>query len=167
MRLSCLSVIATLFSAPGLALAQEYVVVTGESVNIRSGPGGAVVGQARSGDVFELQGREGEWFSILMFSGEYRSVHSSLVRASPSAPSQPSEAIRRRAFQAFVRAEDRATAEADRQILPTNLAAIERNIDLQRLLDDRYKLEVCHQFSVHAVHYNTLKVEGIRKGWIQ
>lgn len=143
------------------------MVITGENVNIRTEPSGTVITQARSGDVFEFRERDGDWLAILMFSGEYRYVHASLARPTDSVPAQPDEATRRRAFQALVRAEDRATAEADHQIPPTARGTIERNIDLQRILDDRYKLDVCHRFDgIQPAHYNSLKVEGVRKGWM-
>ncbi len=156
-----------LFAIPATTLAQDYVIITGESVNIRTAPGGTIVGQAASGDVFRFYVRGAGWFGIFMFSGEDRYVHASLARLTDSVPAQPDEATRRRVFQALVRAEDRATAEADRRIAPTTLATIYRNIDLQRVLDDRYKLEVCHRFGIQPAHYNSLKLEGVRKGWFQ
>ncbi len=61
-----------LFAVPATAPAQDHVVITGESVNIRTTPGGTIVGQASSGDVFKLGKRDAGWFAIFMFSGEHR-----------------------------------------------------------------------------------------------
>ena len=152
---------------PNIAVAQDYVAITGTSVNIRAAPNGTVVAQARSGDIFESKGHEGDWFKVLMFSGEYRYVHTSVVQIAAQAPGLPDEATRRRAFQALVHAEDLATAEADQQISPNTLANIKRNIDLQRILDDRYKLEACHRFeAIQPVHYQALVIEGLQRGWL-
>jgi len=166
MRIRDLHTLFLLVVAPTVANAQDYLVVTGESVNVRVTPSGTVIGQARQGDVFEFKGRDGQWLKVNMFSGEYRYIHSSLVHLTDSVPSGPNESTRRQAFRALVRAEDRAIAEADRQIPPTTSTAIYRNIDLQRLLDDRHKLTVCHEHGIQPAHYDALRVEGIRKGWM-
>lgn len=149
-----------------ITLDQDLIVITDDEVYIRTEPNGTVIGQAQPGDVFEIGGTDGDWFMIHMFSGEYRYVHSSLALHTDSLPRQQDEATRRSAFQALVNAEDRASAEADRRIPPATVEDINRNIDLQRLLDDRYKLEVCHRFGVQPAYYNTIKLEGIRKGWM-
>ena len=169
MRLfSVAAVWLALVTFPLVVLSQDYVVVTVDNANIRIAPDGTVITKAQSGDVFELRGRNGDWLSILMFSGEYRAMAATLARRIELAPTQADEATRRRAFQAFVQAEDRATAEADRQIPVSSPATINRNIDLQRVLDDRYKLAVCHQFNeIQPVHYKAIVIEGLQKGWLR
>lgn len=165
MRVASFVLSFLFFSSTGLA--QQYVRVTADALNVRTVPGGGtIIGQAVRDDVFELRGQRGIWYEINMFSGEYRYIHSNYAAVVASLPPQPAEPIRRLAFQALVRAEDRAFAEADRRIPPTSRAAIERNIDLQRVLDDRYKLKVSHEYQIQPAHYNKLKIEGIRKNWI-
>ena len=169
MRLfSIAAVCLVLVTFPLVVLSQDYVVVTVDNANIRTEPDGTVITQAQSGDVFELRGRNGDWLSILMFSGEYRAMAATLASRIELAPMQADEAARRRAFHAFVQAEDRATAEADRQIPISSPGTIKRNIDLQRVLDDRYKLAVCHQFNgLQPADYKAIVIEGLQKGWLR
>ena len=46
--------------------AQQFIVITGDSVNIRSGPGSdhSKVATARNGDTFPVLGKEGTWYKI-------------------------------------------------------------------------------------------------------
>lgn len=166
MRFSYAVGLLALMATATPASAQEYVRVTGQKVNIRAEPGGTVFAQARSGDLFKLGKREAEWFGIVMFSGEYRYIHTSLAQITNTIPPSPSEATRRQAFQGLLRAEDRAVAEADRRIPPNSRDAIYRNIDLQRLLDDEYKLDVFHRFGMVAAQYSALAIEGIQRKWM-
>lgn len=52
--------------AAAKAAAQKYIVITGDSANIRSGPGSdhSKVTTARKGDTFPLLGQEGTWYKI-------------------------------------------------------------------------------------------------------
>ena len=40
-----------------------------------------------------------------------------------------------------------------------------KNIGLERLLNDRYKMEVVLKFKIQQPLYNPLKVEGVKKEW--
>lgn len=166
MRFAYTAALLALLGTAQPATGQKYVQVTGQKVNIREGPGGAVFSQAQAGDLFKFGKRQGEWFAIFMFAGEYRYIHASLARRTDVVPPLPNEATRRQAFQALVRAEDRALTEADRRIPPNNMDAINKNIDLNRLLNDKYKLVEFHRYGMVAVQYDTLRVEGIRRKWM-
>ena len=150
----------------------NYILITGDSANIRTMPNntnGTIVTQARSGDIFKLTGRDGDWFSIRMFSASgSRYVHASLARITNSVPRETDEGTRRIAFQAFRQAGRRAMAEADRQTPATNQDTHYHNMYLNSVLDDRYKLEACRRFdNIQPVHYVRIASEGIRKGWMQ
>ncbi len=147
----------------------KYIRIIGDRVNIRFAPStsSVVVAFARAGDIFELADMSGDWYEIYMFSGEARYVHKSLAVVSEYRVTLPqSVATRRTVFKAFVKAEDRATAEADRRYPPTNRQNIERNIDYQRILDDRYKLDVTQQHGVQPPIYRKLVAEGLKNGWL-
>ncbi len=64
-------------------------------------------------------------------------------------------------FQAFLAAEDKATHEAEKRF-PNDIF---KSIDLERLLNDHYKMEVVLKFKIQQPLYNPLKVEGVKKEW--
>lgn len=158
----------TIFAQP------RYIEITADQVNIRVGPrtSSIVVSKARKGDVFELHRKEGRWYKIRMFSVDRRYVHRSFAKATPYVVSIPNQvAVRRDIFQALMRAEDRAEAEADRKYpledgygRPIS-ANIEKNLDYMRLLNDRYKLRVMHRFKGQPPIHGIIITEGLKKNW--
>jgi len=155
-----------LFGFTPAAAHGQYLRVTGSSVNVRQGPdvGSTIVGTAGAGDIFHSLGKTEEWYVIKMFSGENRYIHGSLAEPMEKPSALPdSEATRRMAFEGFLRAEDRSFIEAEARIPSSDVPA---NTEFQRILDDRYKLQVCHGFpEIHPFHFEEIKLEGVQKGW--
>jgi|GEM_PF-3862458 len=75
----------TLFSAANVTAAT--VTVTGDTVNIRSGPSlqSEVLTQAAAGDELESSGADGDWLQVVLSDGRSAYVHSSLVAQSNQA----------------------------------------------------------------------------------
>jgi len=73
---------------------EERLQVTGETVNLRSGPGlsYSVVGQASKGDLLYLLDVEGEWYKARTAEGKEVYIHSSLAGAVDK-NEQPSEIV--------------------------------------------------------------------------
>ncbi len=152
----------------------EYLKITANGVNIRSGPKTSfpIVAKAWEGDLFEFHGKEGQWYKVRMFSVSWRYIHKSLGQVAPYSVSIPKKlSTRRKIFRAFVEAEDRAERKADEiyplenkwgRPIPGN---VEKNIDFMWLLSDRYKLEVAHRFRVQPSIHDAIISEGIEKGW--
>lgn len=161
-----IGILALVWSAPVSAQQQQYVRIDVPAANIRVNPttSSGVVGKAVKGDVFEYEGRQGDWLRINMFSGEYQWVHASLASLIGDPPTYPASANRRRSiFEAMVRAEDRAVRESMARY--PNPADFRRQTDLQRLLDDRYKLETANAKKFPVAWWNRLVVEGTEGGW--
>lgn len=166
---------ASLALVPSTVVADvDYIEVVGKVVNVRAGPDTSsdVVAEARKGDIFELQGQEGEWYEIDMFSGEWRYIYKPMAKKVTYTLLLPTSiSTRRSIFRALSSAEARSQAEADRKYPMADRYGrpisgnMERNIDYMRLLDDRYKLEVFHQFGVQPPIYIKLIVEGVEKEW--
>lgn len=159
---------------PVISAGEEYIKVVGKVANIRTGPGtsSGVIVQARKGDIFELRGQEGEWYKIAMFSGEWRYIYKPISKKVTYTLLLPTSiSTRRSIFRALSSAEDRSQTEADRKYPIADRYGhpisgnMERNIDYMRLLDDRYKLGVFHQFGVQPPIYIKLIVEGVEKEW--
>ena len=155
-----------LFGFAPAAAQGQYLRVTGSSVNVRQEPivGSTVVGSAGVGDIFHRVGKTGAWYAVEMFSGETRYIHASLAEPIEDSPPLPnSEATRKMAFEGLLRAEDRSFVEADARIPSSDAAA---NTELQRILEDRYRLKVCQGFSdIHPFHFQKIQLEGVEKGW--
>lgn len=178
MKKVTLIVLALCLLMPSICYAQEeeeeYIEVIGKVAGIRTGPSTsfALVAEARKGDVFELRGQEGEWYKILMFSGEWRYIYKPLAKKATYTLLLPtSVSTRRSIFTALSSAEERSQAEADQKYPMADRYGrpisgnMESNIYHMRILDDRYKLEVFHQFDVQPPIYLKLIVEGVEKGW--
>lgn len=148
----------------------SFIRVTGEAVDIRTAPStsSTAIGQSRAGDVFEYRGREGDWYTINMFSGEWRYIHTSQAERTIDLPPLPtSEAKRKEAFRALLRAEDRAQAHARARypVSPGDRSSLDRHVEHSRIWNDRLKLEPCHEHGIQPAHFNSLKLEGIKKNW--
>jgi len=108
-----------------------------------------------------------------MFSGEWRYIYKSLAEITSSVDIilPTSVSIRYNIFKQLVNAEDRADSEANKKfpiydkydIIEENL---EKYTDYNRLLYDRYKLEVFHNFNIQPILYIKIVVEGVKNNWI-
>ena len=162
-----------LFVMPMEQPARTYVVITGDRVNIRTAPSvsAPVVAQALKGDIFTQHGKEGQWYTISMFSGEWRYVHTSFASETPSHVAVPPDVItRREIFDAHLKAESRLQTDVDQSLteripflagIPTD----QRATAYQALLMDRYRLAVAHQFGIRVPEYGIIVAEGLQKGW--
>ena len=146
------------------ALADEYIKIIKDVVNIRFEPNtsSTIIAKGKKGDVFELVESEGKWYSIYMFSGEKRYLFKSLSKKINDAPGLPkSTKIKIKVFRELKKSEHRATNQAVAKY-PND---INKQIDFERLLDDRYKLIIFQKYAISPARYNKLAVEGIENGW--
>jgi hypothetical protein len=154
--------------------AEDYVRITGAEVNIRTAPSLAavVVAVAEEGDVFEVRGKMLDWFEIVLFSGEERYISRSLatpVDYTPILPSLTAEA--QRVFRVLKGAERRANAQARLKYPIVNRygrpipANVPKKIGHERLLNDRYKLQVMRESGLQPPVYGLLIDEATKEDW--
>ncbi len=172
--------IAAVFIAIGIlhlsstqAFCGEYVVTLSRNINIRTGPGTdwVVIGRASKGDIFEVAGETGNWWIIEMFSGDHRYISKSWAAKLTQAQIVPGHAMkldpeeeRRRALCRDINsARARARGEAE-EVISGSLDA-ERNANLERILEDRFILEVFDIYSVQPALYSQLMDEAADKDW--
>ncbi len=171
MRFLKIATTALLVAVSGTStVAQEqYIRLTADHTAIRSASSATaqLVAMGRKGDVFELSSEEPGWFEVYMFSGEARFVAKSAAQVADYKRLLPKSVARRQEiFRALSRTEDRSRTDADRKYpVASSPSAVDTNIEYMRILDDRYKLEVMHQFEVQSPIYATLVVEGVKAGW--
>ena len=167
-RIILAALVGVLVSGSIIAADREYLKVTGATVNIRLAPNTSsdIVAKAKENDVFELSSEEetekGNWYSILMFAGEWRYIHKSLAKRTQFQTQTPTETVKRQLFNAMRNIERRSMDEADRVYSAKDFA---KNIDYQRVLIDRYKLSLFHKFNVQPVFSEEIVLEGIRRKW--
>jgi len=165
VRLSVLPCILAALSGAAAATAPQYLRVTTATARLHAAPStqAPVVASAALGDVFRISSSKGEWYAVVVASGEYRYLHRSTVVSVPGVPALPeSEAARRAAALAVVKAQDQATDEAIRRF-PNDL---NRQIDLERSLSDKLILDALHKHSIAPARYSELAVEAARKKWL-
>ena len=146
------------------AHADEYIKIIKDGVNIRSEPNtsSTIIAKGKKGAIFELVESEGKWYSISMFSGEPRYLFKTLSKKVNDAPRLPKSAkIKKKAFRELRKSEHRATNESAAKY-PSD---IYKQIDLERVLDDRYKLIIFQKYAISPARYNKLVVEGVKNGW--
>lgn len=161
MKRACIVAVLVLLTvviylSPAPASGREYVVMLSRNINIRTGPGTdhVIVGRAWKGDIFDLAGETGNWWRIYMFSGEPRYVSKSWaakLTEEDISPGHnmalPTDTVARRGLHRDVlSAQARARGEAE-ELISASIDA-ERNGNLEKVLKDRFLLEV---FSIHSV----------------
>lgn len=145
------------------APAAEYIQVTKNKVRIRTAPTteAEIIGTANKGDVFEVHERSGQWVGILMFSGEGRYIHSSLVGPIDELPALPDADTRKQACIELARVQNQAIAEALEQFA----SHFDRMIDHERLLTDRMELPIFQRYGIAPARNSELLIECVTKKW--
>jgi len=144
----------------------QFVRVTSEFANIRlmPDPESIIIGKAFENDVFGYEGQENDWIKINMFSGEHRYILHNLVKVINYGISAPfSNDICQSLMKRLEEAEDRSLVESDNRYPLSNGENMEKNSEYQRILLDRYILEVFHEFDLQPVIYQiavTQCIEG-------
>jgi hypothetical protein len=151
----------------------EYVMMRGDKINVRTGPGmdRAVVARAAKGDMFEMVGETDDWYEIVLFTGDHRYVHKFWALEVGDPDSLPdiemglprSAGTRRSLFLDIYFAEARAQDQADEIIPPS--ADRERNRLFRRMLEDQAIRTVMNIYEVQPVLYWDLMEEAIAKDW--
>lgn len=144
----------------------QFVRVTLEFANIRLMPDteSIIIGKAFENDIFGYEGEENDWIKINMFSGEHRYIHHNLVKVVNYDISAPfSNYICPYLMKRLEEAEDRSLIESDNRYPLSNSENMEKNNEYQRILLDRYILEIFHEFDLQPVVYQialTRCIEG-------
>jgi len=134
----------------------QFVRVTSEFANIRLMPDteSIIIGKAFENDIFGYEGEENDWIKINMFSSEHRYIHHNLVKVINYGISAPfSNDICQSLMKRLEEAEDRSLVESDNKYPLTNSENTEKNNEYQRMLLDRYILEVFHEYDLQPVVY--------------
>jgi len=139
----------------------QFIEIIGDKANIRISPSASstIIVQAKKGDIFGVKGETEEWYEIDMFSGEYRYVNKSMSVPATYTISLPSDSICQNVVNFLEEAEDRALDEANKKY-PVD---IYKNIDYERLLIDRYKLIIFHDFNIQPPIYTKLIAKIIER----
>lgn len=150
----------------GVSLSVEkYIKVASSYANIRSKPTkySTKVAVAQKDDIYIYQGMVDSWVQVFMFSGEPRFIYNKLVRPVQYTPELPKDDVVKRVFKALYYVEGLSKKHAKEQAKSGDDQ--EKIIQRQRLLDDKYKLEVCHKYGVQPALYNHITNMGVEKGW--
>jgi len=134
----------------------EFVKVTSEFANIRVMPDteSIIIGKAFENDIFGYEGEENDWIKINMFSGEHRYIRHNLVKVINYGISATfSNDICQSLTKRLEEVEDRSLVESDNRYPLSNGENMEKNSEYQRVLFDRYILEVFHEYDLQPVVY--------------
>jgi len=146
------------------ARADGYVVVIKDDVNIRLEPNtsSAVIAKGQKGDIFRLADLEGDWYSIYMFSGEKRYIFKSLTDKINEVPElTKSIDTKKKVFRELSDAKERAANESYAKY-PNDIF---KQIDLERRLNDSYKLPAFQKHTIPPAKYHLLMGEGLKNNW--
>lgn len=162
------------------ALTKKYIKVVDKTkiysnIDNRS----IVVTQAVEGDIFEIDAISDKWYRFFIMSGEYRYLLKQHAITTNNVPALPkSENKRKEINEMLILAEKKARIEAENKYpnpwgnspVPINWEdkykeRIDKLIDLQRILQDRYALYVCQKYNISTIRHIELLVEGHNKKW--
>jgi hypothetical protein len=147
---------------------QNYLEITRDAINIRAGrtTKSDIIAKAKKGDVFELRSRQGSWYEIKLFSGENRFVYHTLGRPIHTAPEPPtSETERRELYRQIMRIREKAAAGAESRHPTTATESLQKQATYERLLEDRYLLELYRRAGFSPAIHNRILVEGGTELW--
>ena len=137
----------------------ELVRVTSEYANIRPIPDtkSVIIGEAFENDIFRYEGEEDEWIKINMFSGEHRYVHHSLVKVIDDNLSVPFlKDICQSLMKRLEEAEERSILASNHKYPLSNAKNKENNSEFQKILIDRYILEIFQEYHLQPAVYKTV-----------
>ena len=149
-----------------ISVSAQFVRVISDFANIRVTPNSnsKIVGEAFKDDIFRYINEENDWIEIYMFSGVHRYIHCSLVKIIDYGISASfSNNICQRLMKRLEEVEDKSLAESNNSYPLSNSENIEKNIEYQRMLLDRYILDIFHEFDLQPVIYQiavTRCIEG-------
>lgn len=146
------------------AYADEYIIVTKKDVNIRLEPNtsSTVIAKGQQGDIFRLAESEGDWHTIYMFSGEKRYIFKTLTDKINEVPGLPkSTELKKKVFRELSEAKDQAANESYEKY-PNDIF---KQIDLERRLNDKYKLPAFQKHAIPPARYHKLMGEGLKNNW--
>ncbi len=159
-----LSIFAIFSTGQTNARADGYIMVIGDDVNIRLEPNtnSTVIAKSQKGDIFRLAELEGDWYSIYMFSGEKRYIFKSLTDKINAVPEltqsiETKKKVYRELSDAKVRAANESYAKYPNDIF--------KQIDLERRLNDSYKLPAFQKHTIPPASYHKLMGEGLKNNW--
>ena len=144
---------------------QDYLRIIKSGVNIRFGPSSSsrIITQAKNGNIFELTEEKGDWYGIIMFSGEYRYIPKSMCEKIKYNLSLPQDIqLRKKVFNSILTVEDKAQVDEDAKFPPSD---INKNIEYNRILNDKYKLDIINKFNLQPPIYSKLISEGAKNRW--
>lgn len=163
MRLIFVLLLCLFLSSPSYAEIAEYIMVNREvGVKLEPKDESEELTKAQVGDIFIFDEDFGDWFSVFIFSGEPRYIKKTSAKFINEFPKkQLSEGLRKKVFFELVQMEDKATKEAETKY-PDNL---DKQIDYERALADRYKLGVCHRYGINTPQGRAIQLEGVVNNW--
>lgn len=165
MKVRTLTACFLFLATHATAATEEFVRVKSSSANLRAEPNtnSQVVVTASLGAVFKVFDRSAGWVEVAGPSGEARYISAPLVESVAAPPPFPeSQATLRAACHDFVAAQDRANREAQERYSDPDF---HRQIEYQRVLNDRYELPVLHRYGIAPAYTSHLTGICARNRW--
>ena len=136
---------------------EQCIKITGSNVNIRAinNSSSLIIGKAHKGDVFAYKSTNDSWYRIVMFSGEYRFVHINFAKlVNYDIKIDLSDKNILKFIDTLGECESRAFNEANTKY--DVKTEIYKNVEYSRILIDRYKLEIFHDWKIQPILYKGL-----------
>jgi hypothetical protein len=151
--------LAPLFASPTI-FATGFVSIQVDSAEVRVGPSAKseIVGTVKRSAILAARGSESGWTRVVMPSGEYRYVMSASLQPIGALPPFIPPTQMPVACLELLKAERRSTDEAAR-IEPD----IVKQIELQRVRSDRYKLAIYAKNGIHVAHDTAVSVWCVKR----
>lgn len=151
-----------------LSLSAQYIEVSKDVANIRSGPStsSVIICQGYQGDIFIIKNSIENWYSIKIGVGkEERYIHKSLCKEVSSLPALPNLSTCKNVFLDFRRAERKAQKSADNEVSTKSSNYIKKLSLTEEKYFSKYTLDVFHKYKIAPALYDEIVDLGFEKGW--
>jgi hypothetical protein len=135
------------------SFSQNYIQIVKTDINIRMKPttSSHIIGHAFYGEIYELNGEQDKWFSVLLPSGETRWIYKRLAQKIEFEKNIPEDLDIEFLQEKLKRASHQANKDANEEFVKGL-----NKLEVNNMLFDRYVLLTLQEFSVSPVHYNSI-----------
>lgn len=145
--------IVLFFLVNQLLSGQDYIQIVKTDINIRMNPttSSPIVGHAFFGEIYETNGQNEKWYSVILPSGKSRWIYKSLVKKTEFTPANLISLNTGLIQEEIILASDNAERDSNSKIIDD----LDR-FEINDILYDRYNLIVMQKYSLNPAQFESV-----------
>ena len=136
-----------------LSIGQNYIQIVKTDINIRMSPttSSTIVGHAFFGEIYETNGENEKWYSVILPSGKTRWIYKTLVKKTEFTPVELIKLNINQIQEEIYLATDNAEKDSNSKIIDDLDRA-----EINDILYDRYNLIVMQKYSLNPAQFESV-----------